>query len=223
MKHLLTSHYRKIQITQVLAIPSVRLPSPHPLIISHSFCFRKLEMGQPIINNKRTPITSVLVNNQNMSGYLQNLPSLKDLGSTRVTLKHNNIINRQGVSKRKTNSPIVRLHLKTREDKAQRMSYKYMTPFLTLFPKQMSLALSVILICSNSVSSTPCSRCFRTFRSRLKLFLLFYHFFILCENFCMKIVRVGHSLKYLDLMQGILQILKQCFHCSEGIGFFSIA
>ena len=29
-------------------------------------------------------------------------------------------------------------------------------------------------------------------------------------EFCMKIVRVGHSFKNLDLMQGILQILKHC-------------
>ena len=39
----------------------------------------------------------------------------------------------------------------------------------------------------------------------------------------MKIVRVGHSLKNLDLMEGILQILKQCFRCTKkGIGFLSI-
>ena len=71
-----------------------------------------------------------------MQGYIQNLPSLKVLGSRRVTLKHSNlIINRQGVGKRKTNSPIIIVHLK-------RMSHKYTTPFLTLFPikKQMSLA-----------------------------------------------------------------------------------
>ena len=39
----------------------------------------------------------------------------------------------------------------------------------------------------------------------------------------MKVVRVGHSLKNLDLMEGILQILKQCFRCTKkGVGFLSI-
>ena len=128
---------------------------------------------------------------------------LSERKSARKCIK---IINRQGTSKRKKTSPIVRIHLKS-------MSHKYTTPFWTLLPKQMCLALNVSLICSNS-SSTTRSRCFRTFRSHLDSSLRPAISFAIISLYCVRICAwklfALVSLKNLDL--GILQILKQCFH-----------